>query len=55
MAQLLETLATDPRVRGSSPWHYQTSTQSEESRQLSVIPDVGITRCGHIKRKDTAR
>ena len=44
MAQLLEALTTDPRVRGSS----QTSIQSEESRQISVIPGIGITRCGHI-------
>ena len=57
MAQLLEELATNPRVRGSSPWHDQTITKSEESRQLSVIPGIGITRCGHIERKDqdTAR
>ena len=26
-------------------------TQSEESRQLSVIPGMGITKCGHIKEK----
>ena len=52
MAQLLEALTTDPRVRGSSPWHDQTFKQSEESRQLSVIPGMGITRCGHIERKD---
>ena len=32
-------------------------TKIEESRQLSVIPGAGITRCGHIERKDldTAR
>ena len=38
--------------------HSQLSfTQSEEIRQLSVIPGVEITRCGHIERKDvnTAR
>ena len=57
MAQLLEALTIDPMVRGSSPGHDQTFNQSEDSRQLSVIPGVGITRCGHIKRKDqdTAR
>ena len=57
MAQLLEALTIDPRVRGSSPRHDQTFTQSGESRQLSVIPGVGITRYGHIERKDqdTAR
>ena len=33
------------------------SLKSEESRQLSVILGVGITKCGHIERKDldTAR
>ena len=44
MAQLLEAPTTDPRVRGSSPWHDQTITKSEESRQLSVIPGIGTTR-----------
>ena len=48
MAQLLEALTTDPRVCDSSPWHDQTFTQSCE---LSVIPGVGIARCGHIERK----
>ena len=52
MAQLLEALTTDPRVRGSSPWQDKTFTQSEESCQLSVIPSIGITRCGHIERKN---
>ena len=53
MAQLLEAMITDPRVRGSSPKHDQTFTQSEESRHHSVgIPGVGIARCGHIERKD---
>ena len=57
MTQLLEALTTDPLVHGSSPWHDQTFTQSEKSRQLSVIPGVGITRCCHIEREvqDTAR
>ena len=58
MAELLEVaLTTDPRVCGSSLWHDQTFTKSEESHQLSAIPGVGITRCGHIERKDqdTAR
>ena len=52
MARLLGALFTDPRVRGSSPWHDQTFTQSEEGRQLSIIPGVGIMRCGHIEMKD---
>ena len=52
MAQLLEALTTGPKGGGSSPLHDQTFTQSEESRQLSVIPGVGITKCGHIERKD---
>ena len=47
-------------VRGAdySPWHDQTLTKSEESRQLSVgISGLGIMRCGCIERKDqgTAR
>ena len=31
--------------------------KSEESRQFSVIPGMGITKCGDIERKaqDTAR
>ena len=52
MAELLEGPTTDPRVCGSSPWPDRTFTQSGESRQLSAIPGVGITRYGHIKRKD---
>ena len=48
----LESLTTDPRVRGSSPWHDKIFPRSEESRQLSVIPGVGITRYGQIDRKD---
>ena len=57
MAQLLEALTTDPRIRDSSPSPDQTFTQSVESRQLSVISGLGITRYGHIERKDqdTAR
>ena len=58
MAQLLEALNTDPRVRGSgSFWHDQTFTQNEECRQLPVIPGLGITWFGHIERRgqDTAR
>ena len=57
MAQLLDALTTDPRGRGSSPWHDKTITKNEESHKLSVIPGIGITRCGHIERKerDTAR
>ena len=54
MAQLLGALTTDPTVLicGSSPWRDQTFTQSRESGQLSVIPGIGITRCGPIERKD---
>ena len=44
-------LRIDPMVSGSSPTSAELSL-SEESRQLSTIPDVGITRCGHIERKD---
>ena len=44
-------------VSGSSPTSAKLSLKSEESHQLSAIPGVGITRCGHIERKDldTAR
>ena len=47
---MVRLLRIDPVASGSSE-------ESEESRQLSVIPDVGITKCGHIERKDldTAR
>ena len=57
MAQMLEALTTDPRLRGSSPWPDQTFTHGEESRKLSVVPNLEITKCGHIQRKDqdTAR
>ena len=53
MAQWLGALTTDPMVRVLSPWHDQTFSQSEESHQLSVIPGIGITRCGHIERKNS--
>ena len=33
-------------------YKFSTFTQNEESRQRSVIPGIGITRCGHIERKD---
>ena len=52
MTQWLGSLTTDPRVRGSSPRHDQTFTQSEKSLQLFVIQGAGITRCGLIERKD---
>ena len=39
-------LCIDPMVSGSSP------TSAKLSRQLSVIPGAGITRCGHIERND---
>ena len=43
-------LRIDPMVSGSSP----TSAKLwlRVSHKLSVIPGVGIMRCGHIKRKD---
>ena len=52
MAQLLGLLTTDPRACDWFPGHDQTFTQSVESRQLSVILGVEITRCGQIERKD---
>ena len=41
-------LRIDPMVNGSNP----TSSKSEEGCQLSVIPGVRMTRCGHIETKD---
>ena len=38
-------------VSGSNPPSAKTPTQREGSHQLSVIPDVGITRLGRIERK----
>ena len=38
----------DHMVSGSSPPSAKLSLKSEENHQHSVIPDVGITRCGHI-------
>ena len=55
----LNKVEDDSVVRGADyrPNFHQNFTQSGESRQLSVISGVGITRCGHIERKDkdTAR
>ena len=42
MAQSLDSLATNRRVRVSSPWHDKTFLQSEESRQL--VTSSGRTR-----------
>ena len=39
-------------VSGSDPPSAKHSLKSEESRQLSLISGAGITRCGHIERKD---
>ena len=49
-------LRFDPMVSGSNPQEAKLS-QSEESRKLSAIPGLGITRRGHIESKDldTAR
>ena len=52
MAQWLGSLTTDPRVFCLSPGHDEMVIQSEDSRQPSVIPGVGITRCGHNEKKD---
>ena len=51
-SSMVRFLRIDPVVNGSSPTAAATSTYSEESRQLSVIPGVGITSCGHIQRQD---
>ena len=50
-------LRIDPMVRGSNPPSAKLSLRVRKNRQLSVIAGVGITRCGHIERKDleTAR
>ena len=44
---MIRFLCIDPMVSGSS----LTSAKLSLS-QLSVIPGVGIMRCGHIERKD---
>lgn len=48
-------LPIDFMVSGSNP--VLVSSNSEESRQLSVIPGVGIMRFGHMERMNlgTAR
>ena len=53
---MVRFLHGDPMVSGSNPSSAKPSL-NEESRQLSVIPGAGVTRCGHIERKDldTAR
>ena len=53
---MVRFLCIDPMVSGPHPTSAKLSL-SEESRQPSVITGVGITRCGHIERKDldTAR
>ena len=43
-SSMVRFLRIDPMVSGSSP--------TVESRQLSIISGVGITRCGHIEKKD---
>ena len=50
-------LRIDHMVRGSNPPSAKLSLRVRKNRQLSVIAGVGITRCGHIQRKDleTAR
>ena len=50
-------LRIDPMVSGSNPPSAKLSLRGRKNRQLSVIAGVGITRCGHIERKDldTAR
>ena len=57
IGQWPEALTTEPSVRSSGPWYDQTCTHGVESRQLSVIPSVGIRSWGHIEGKDqdTAR
>ena len=45
-------LRIDHMVSGSSPTSAKLSVRVRESRQLSVIPGVEITRRGHIEKKD---
>ena len=50
---MVRFLRIDLMVSGSSPALAKLSLRvRRESRQLSVNPGVGITRCGHIERKD---
>ena len=55
-SSMVRFLRIDPMVSGSSPTSARLSLRVR-SRQLSVSPGVGITRCGYIERKDldTAR
>ena len=55
---MVRFLRIDRMVSASSATSdYLSLRVRRESRQLSVIPGVGITRCGHIERNDldTAR
>ena len=43
----------DPVISGSSPTSASLLLRvRNEIRQVSVTPGVGITRCGHIEKKD---
>ena len=42
-------LVNDPMLTDLSSSSHGTSTQSENSQQLSVIPGVGIMRYDHIE------
>ena len=44
---MVRFMRIDSMVSGLNPSSAKLS--SEESRQLSVIPCVGIKRCGHIE------
>ena len=50
-------LRIDLMVSGSSLTLAKTFPHGDESRQFSIIPDVGLTKCSHIERKypDTSR
>ena len=46
---MVRFLGIDHMINGSNP---ASALLSQESRQLILIPGIGITRCGHITRKD---
>ena len=48
---MVRYLRIDSMVRGSNPASARLSIRVR-SRQLTVITDVGMMRCGHIERKD---
>ena len=49
---VLRFLRIDHMKSGPSSPSVKFSLQSNESSPLSVTPDIGITKCGQMERKD---